>query len=309
MNLLNLKPKEIIVDKVCSREPDIVKDDILLKSIMAGGIQIPLVVARDDSGLFHLVDGYRRLKVASELPLETVPCVLADGAEKQSFSSFSEYLNFVRLSIDIHRQDLLPSQRAKLIFELKKKLKLSNVKVAQFLGVSPNTILNWILPEKCIPELQEKMDRDPDLYPEFLARVFKPLTQKGQETVLKEDLPWILQQGARNAHKQLREKYPPTEYQWMYLSPSKVERSLKRLRAFRTPKARIAMLKGEVGRLEKNLRVQETVLRDARMELEKKKQDIYMASPLIRKILEDERLAGLIPGNVRAEWVKFCERF
>lgn len=90
-----------------SIEEDVVLTE-LKNNINNYGIKVPLIVTLTEETKYKLLDGHRRLQVAIDLGLETVPCVIDDG------NSPSE----VALSVNLHREDLTSVEIGQLLLRI-----------------------------------------------------------------------------------------------------------------------------------------------------------------------------------------------
>ena len=89
-------------DEFRRKKTSAVEADTLRKSIEQGGIQIPLVVSRMSKDKYVLIEGYRRLDIATHLNMTEVPCVIYEIPEGVTPD---EYRRRVRFVLDEHRQD------------------------------------------------------------------------------------------------------------------------------------------------------------------------------------------------------------
>jgi ParB family chromosome partitioning protein len=109
--------------------------DELMRSIDEIGLQQPIVVYKD-RGRFRVLIGQRRFLACKRLGLEKIPALIRsiDDETEAAIVSFSE---------NIHRLDLGYRDKMRVAVLLRKNLK--NVgEVAKRLGVSPQTVRNWL---------------------------------------------------------------------------------------------------------------------------------------------------------------------
>jgi len=108
--------------------------DELARSIREIGLQQPIVVYKDQ-GKYRVVIGQRRFLACKRLGHERIPALVRsiDDETQAAILSFSE---------NIHRLDLGPRDKMRVAVLLLKELK-SVTKVAERLGVSPQTVRNW----------------------------------------------------------------------------------------------------------------------------------------------------------------------
>jgi len=121
--------------------------DELAQSIREIGVQQPVVVYKD-KGRFRVLIGQRRFLACKRLGLEKIPALVRsiDDKTQAAIVSFSE---------NIHRLDLGYGDKMRVAVLLLKELK--NIqKVADRLGVSPQTVRNW-LGYRGVPERLKEM--------------------------------------------------------------------------------------------------------------------------------------------------------
>jgi len=73
----------------------------LRESIVKYGVQVPLIVAPAEDGLYTVISGNNRLKVAKEIGIKTLPCSILETASIEG-----------ALDTDIFRRHLSPKERA-----------------------------------------------------------------------------------------------------------------------------------------------------------------------------------------------------
>ena len=124
--------------------------DELARSIDEIGLQQPIVVYKDQ-GRFRVLIGQRRFLACKRLGLKQIPALVRsiDDKTQAAILSFSE---------NIHRLDLGHRDKMRVAVLLLKDLK-TVAKVAERLGVSAQTVRNWLgykgVPEK-LKELVEE---------------------------------------------------------------------------------------------------------------------------------------------------------
>jgi len=148
--------REIPIDKIDISPANARKEgveeglDELMRSIDEIGLQQPIVVYKDQ-GRFRVLIGQRRFLACKRLGLKQIPALVRsiDDETQAAILSFSE---------NIHRLDL--SYRDKMHVAVRLLKELRNIpKVAERLGVLPQTVRNWLgyagVPEK-LKEMVEK---------------------------------------------------------------------------------------------------------------------------------------------------------
>jgi ParB family chromosome partitioning protein len=154
MNTQIIAVENITIPEWCERPFVKNADDRDRSSIEKNGIQQPLVVLEADGGLV-LVKGLRRLRIAKALGLGKVPVITTPVPEGASVDDYGREL---RLSLDVHRSDLLPSQKATVIETLKARFGMNNKQVAAFLHCDADTCTNVLAIRRYIPPVVAAID-------------------------------------------------------------------------------------------------------------------------------------------------------
>lgn len=141
---------EIEIDKILpSRtQPRKVFSDETLKelaqSIKERGILQPIIVAREDSGLFRLIAGERRLRASKIAGKKKIPVILKDVTAGDSLE--------VSLIENIQREDLGAIETASAFQRLIKEFNLTQEEVSEKVGKERATVANYLrllkLPEE-----------------------------------------------------------------------------------------------------------------------------------------------------------------
>ena len=141
-----------------------VKDDEAMKALMESirdkGIVLPLLAFTNEDGEPELISGHRRLWVARELRLETVPVIMkrVDRPEATLLMGISNFMN---------RQKVLPSERGFTYAAMLKALKADNRwgsgasiwdVLAERLGESNIQLSRFIRLTELIPDLLNMVD-------------------------------------------------------------------------------------------------------------------------------------------------------
>ena len=141
-----------------------VKDDEAMKALMESirdkGIVLPLLAFTNEDGEPELISGHRRLWVARELRLETVPVIMkrVDRSEATLLMGISNFMN---------RQKVLPSERGFTYAAMLKALKSDNRwgsgasiwdVLAERLGESTIQLSRFIRLTELIPDLLNMVD-------------------------------------------------------------------------------------------------------------------------------------------------------
>lgn len=302
MNSKSIAPDQIDVPECVERPMTRVDDDLLRKSIEEGGIQQPLVViAQDDR--YSLVDGLRRLRIARVLKTPRVPVVvdlLPAGVELQS------YIARIRFILDTARQDLLPSQKADLIDQLKgEPFRMTHKQIAAYLGINPDSVTNWLSVKHYIEPVVKAVDFGHISLQS--ARVFDGLTEKGQKAIWKHHRDDLATQAGLTMHATLRELYSPQAYPQYYRQPDLTAERMSRKGGKRKAKSRPPMTGAEKRRLLSDLQMREVELREGQAELSDLKKRITASIAPIGAILRNEKLRKLVPNEMVEEFERFAE--
>ena len=140
-----------------------VKDDEAMKALMESirdkGIVLPLLAFTNEDGEPELISGHRRLWVARELRLETVPVIMkkVDRSEATFLMGISNFMN---------RQKVLPSERGFTYAAMLKALKADKNRengtardlLAKRLGEDARQISRFIRLTELIPDLLKLVD-------------------------------------------------------------------------------------------------------------------------------------------------------
>lgn len=120
----------------------------LVNNIRKIGLQVPLLVKEDKPKEKYLVvSGQRRLIACQKIGMNKVPCLIRTDIDLTEAKLLS-------LSENQYREDMNPVDRSKAIMELLKVLKKPE-KIAERLGVTPNTVRNYIEYESLPPSIKE----------------------------------------------------------------------------------------------------------------------------------------------------------
>lgn len=294
--------REITVPTWCRRESKAVRDDLTRKSILEFGIRQPLVLVPDADGRILLADGLLRLEIAETEGISKLPYVLDEDCPDGTAPD--DYARKIRFIVNFHRQDLLPSQKAEMIVELKGRYGMSNAQVAAYLGAAPDSITNWLAVKKYIAPVVEAMDSG--RLTMQAARVFDGMTDEGQKAVWRAHGRDLMSGSA--GHKELRAKYAPGEYPRYYRQPELVANRLARKSGARKAVAR-GMSPADKTRLLKSFEVRELELREGEVELARLRREINASIAPIAAILRNEKLLALVPEAMREELRAFAESY
>ena len=134
----------------------------LVDSINEQGIVLPLAVRPLADGSYEIISGHRRTRAAQIIGLETVPCIIGDWDDETS--------RILSVDTNLHRSELLPSERAKsydLRITAMKNLGLSetdtdskyNKAFAEMIKSSRSNVYRYRKLVNLSPSLLEMVDR------------------------------------------------------------------------------------------------------------------------------------------------------
>lgn len=208
------------------------QDTSLLRSIARYGIQQPLTVMHLAEDKFYLIDGYRRYFSAQRLDIQgKIPAVdITEEYEPSKWVSKEHFMSLKRVVLNVHRQDLSPSVRAKLLKEEMERFGLSAREIALGLGYSTGSIRNFLLVDECIDEIKRLIDSGS--LKENWARAFHVFTPTAQKELLDQYFEQMAKPGykarltAPRAHQEFRKTYPPEQFPEKYKSAAEIARYL-----------------------------------------------------------------------------------
>jgi ParB/RepB/Spo0J family partition protein len=295
-----IAPDKITVPNYVERDYDKVKDDQLRQSIENSTIHDPLLVI-ENAGELLLIDGLRRLRVAKSLGMPKVPVGLDEG---QPGGDIERYIRKTRFLIDHHRQNLTPTQKADMITFCKETYGMTHAQVAQFLGISADTVTNYLAARNYIPEVQAAVDRG--LITMHAARVFDGLSEEGQQKIWKAHASELQKEAGSAIHHRLRREYSPTKYPSFYRNPESTKGRMNRT-GKRQAKKRPSITPAEKQRLMSSFEMKEIELKTGQEELDQMKREIKAAIPPLASIMRNEDLWQLVPDEMKPELERFKE--
>jgi len=77
----------------------------MVESVMAVGIQTPLLVRPKEDGRYELISGHRRKMAAQLAGLETLPCIVREMSRDEAIIAM--------IDANLQREQILPSEKAK----------------------------------------------------------------------------------------------------------------------------------------------------------------------------------------------------
>jgi len=151
--------------------------DDLAKSIEEIGVQQPVVVFKKTDGRFELIIGQRRYLACKKLGLKEIPALITSVKDetKATIQSFIE---------NIHRLDLEYRDKMQVATKLLNKFGSKN-EVARHLGVTPQTVRNWLGYAE-VPEEMKKMVDKGKLSPTTALRIWRNIPNEKQAVEIAE---------------------------------------------------------------------------------------------------------------------------
>lgn len=142
----------------------------LVENIRLEGIQTPLAVCKFDDGKYHIASGNRRFQAGLELGFTEFDCRVFP---KEQFDE-------IRISSNLHREELSPSLRAKYVKLIMKKT--NNLKeISAITGIPYDKIRKETYVERLIEPLQVLIDKG--ILTVRAGAYIAPLTKEGQKRV------------------------------------------------------------------------------------------------------------------------------
>lgn len=269
-------------------------------SIEKHGILQPLVLVPDGDRLL-LADGLRRLRIGKSLGIGKVPYVLAPAPRGRNAE---EYTRELRLALDIHRQDLTPSQLCAQAMDLKERFQMTNKELAAFMLCDQDTITNRLSVRNYLPEIVQALDSGRMTM--GAAKVFDGMSEKGQRTVWKRHGEELLGPGKHAMRRRIRTLYPPSEHPAFYRQPELVAKRLKR-KADKRRGRPAPVTAEEKRRLMASLDMRSIELEEGTREEKRLKREIEAATVPIHAIMRSEKLRGMLSPEMVEEFARYCE--
>jgi ParB/RepB/Spo0J family partition protein len=277
----------------------LVEDDALRKSIEKSGVQQSIVVI-PDGDRFVVAKGARRVRISEIIGLKDIPALINEPPPGADVKAYRDRL---RMILTQARQDLLPSQRCKMIKQLMKTFGMKQKDVAEYLGVDAGSITNWLSVDRYIPAVVKAIDTGEITM--HSARAFDGMTRHGQRRVWQDERDVLRDMSGADAHKIIRSKYSPQKRPTFYIAPKKTLEKMSRKRGPRAIKARPSLTDAEKKRLSRDLSLREVELEEAKAESATLKKEIALATQPIRAIKHNEDLWSVIPPEMREELERF----
>jgi len=126
------------------REEDL---DDLASSIQVSGVLQPIVVRPGRDGHYVLIVGERRMRASKLAGKTTIPALIRHVSEQQAAE--------MTVTENLQRQDLNPLEQAFAFARLSKDFKLTQEQIGQGVGISRESVSNYMRLLKLPPKVQE----------------------------------------------------------------------------------------------------------------------------------------------------------
>ena len=143
----------------------------LIARIKARGVRQPALVRPDPEGGYEIIDGHRRYRASELAERPDMPVIIRDLSDEEAVAEMVDG--------NVQRENVLPSERAwayRMYLEADKKragrpaknspkisAKLrSDDEIGQQMGVSGDTVRNYISLTNLVPELMQMVDEKKD---------------------------------------------------------------------------------------------------------------------------------------------------
>lgn len=279
-----------------------VEDDALRRSIEHGGVQQPLIALEAHDGSFVIVKGTRRMRVVRALGLPKVPLIVTPVPAGTDPVAQAKRIRFL---LDEHRQDLFPSQRAKIISKLRTDMNLSNGHVAAYLGIDADSVTNWLAILGYIAPVRAAMDSE--ALTMQAARVFDGMSEHGQEYLWKHHAQEIQTEPGKELHQRLRAKYHPDKFPQFYRKPEVVKARLERKKGKRKSQSRPSLTGDEKRKMLASYGLKEVDLAEKAEALKQLEREMKAAIVPINAILQNPALRKLVTPAMIEELERFSE--
>lgn len=297
---------DILTDKIHApaefQREKIREDEQLYTSIKDSGVEQPLVVLASE-GVYKVIKGTRRLAIAKQLGIPKLPCVVLELPEGEEELPF---MRRERFRIDEHRQDLLPTQRAELVREIKRAHGFTDAQVAAYLGVVPDTIANWTDILRYPKQVQEAVDGG-----KVKLSAVRPLRGLKEEAqlglFLKHQQDFATPGAERRVQKLIDKEYPPEKVPELYTKP-KVSVAI-RARPKKPRRVTKNYSHEEKRKLVNSLQAQDDEMQANKQEIKTLRDANTACIPIIGAILRTPKLRDMVPEETLEELRVWSEKY
>jgi len=302
MKFKSISRELIDVPEEYPAELDSVADDRDFQSIKENGIQQHLAVIAE-AGRYVLIDGVRRFRFAGMLKHEAVPCDIHEVPEGEEPDTWRRTM---RVILNFHRQDLIPSQKAEMASEVKRLYGLTDAQLGEKCGVSARTIRNWLAVKSFLPEIQR--DLDDGKMNVGNTRVFVGLSEAGQRHVLEHHRRDLETLPPSAAHRLIRSTIAPSKHPEMYANATRAKGFVEAKKSTkRKGSSRKAFSKAQRQQLLSDYETRESEIRAMRAKSDKLEASIPAAQALTLVILRNEDLLAMVDEERRQMLRAFSE--
>jgi ParB/RepB/Spo0J family partition protein len=254
----------------------------LLSSIKSEGMKEAITVVPNGDE-YILADGGRRTQVAKKLGFTKVKAIVRRPVANMKAEA---YASFLRLTINHHRSDFYPSQRAHYLKILNKKYDVSVADIAKACGVTENSARGWMAVSDCNEEIQ--MFIDDGKFPVDSGRFLRTLKPRGQLVIAEKfrDRPKITFEELKKAVKKIHTRHP----------------DMIKVSFDRIGRRKVKDHRRELTKYGRNIRTlsiaeMEKQLADIEKEITFMRKEIFRATPFIRKLSNNGKLRLALPGD------------
>ena len=270
------------------------EDKFLFQSIKSEGLKDPLAVVMDPvKKQYTIVDGVRRFIAVKKLGYKSVPCMIDEGYKKDEWANFEAYRDFVRLSIDSKRQDLLPSQRAYYINLLVEKYDISHDAIAQACGITEAMLYVWLKVADCSDEF--KLWIDNKKLPVGSVVYIHRLTKEGERRFLDH-----FRDHTKVTTEQMKEFIEILSGNELCVKP-------KRKTVAGTSRISARYMGAPSATIASDLKMYETRLRETEVEIALMRDEIRFARPFVAQVLSIKELRNRLPGKILMAFEVFAK--
>jgi len=170
----------LALDEISAKDRSIYKE--LGDSVMNHGIINPFLVQKcKNNGNVKLIDGYKRLRVISELIKEKrkIPNI-ADTLLPIEYVDDSIEPIIIRFTSNV-REPKRRTEAAKIMFDLLKRYNVKKNELAHRSGFNAYHFMRYARLERCIPEIRTLIDKDRVSF--AATKYFIILNEKGQKNI------------------------------------------------------------------------------------------------------------------------------
>ena len=125
------------------------KLEALADSLKTHGIIQPILVKKNDNGMYTIIAGERRWRASKIAGIDELPCIIKDFDEKE--------LMEIALIENLQREDLNPIEEAEGYKNLMEKFNMTQEEVSERVGKSRSAVANSLRLNKLCDEIKEML--------------------------------------------------------------------------------------------------------------------------------------------------------